>query len=484
MTGTTARPAADACCPDAGDGPLRVAIVGSGSAAVACALRAAERGAQVTLVEAGTLGGTCVNTGCVPSKILIRQAQARHVAGHHPFDGLERRALAVDAHALAAQRAARVAELRQAKYERLLADDSRIALVRGRARLEDARTLRVALTEGGETVVRADRILIATGARPAVPPVPGLEGTPFWTSTEALAAGRVPETLVVLGGSAVGLELAQAWLRLGSRVTVVETAPRVLPPADEALSAALRAALEAEGMRILTDAAAEQVEHGRGGFRVRVAGAILEAEALLVATGRRPNTEGLGLERIGVRTAPDGAIEVDARMRTSVPGVYAAGDCARLPQLVYVAAAAGTVAAEDMTGNEAALDLAVLPWVVFTDPQAAAVGLTEAEARGRGIAVATRELPLAQVPAALARFDTRGTIKLVSEAGTGRLLGAHIVAAEAGEVVQAAALALRSGMRVQDLAATLFPYLTMSEGLRLCAQAFERDVARLSCCAG
>ena len=468
----------------AGGGALHIAIVGSGAAAVACALRAAERGARLTLIEAGTLGGTCVNTGCVPSKILLRQAQARHVAGHHPFDGLERRTLAVDAHALAGQRSALVEALRQAKYECLLDSHPHITLLRGRAHLEDARTLRIALTEGGETVVRADRILIATGARPAVPPIPGLEGTPFWTATEALAAGRVPETLLVLGGSAVGLELAQAFLHLGSRVTVVETAPRILPRADEALSAALRAALEAEGMRILTDAAAEHVGHDRSGFRVRVKGETLAAEALLVATGRRPNTEGLGLERIGVRTAPDGAIEVDARMRTSVPGVYAAGDCATLPQLVYVAAAAGTVAAEDMTGNEAALDLAVLPWVVFTDPQAAAVGLTEAEARGRGIAVETRELPLAQVPAALARFDTRGTIKLVAEAGTGRLLGAHAVAAEAGEVVQAAALALRAGMRVQDLAGTLFPYLTMAEGLRLCAQAFARDVARLSCCAG
>ncbi len=468
-----------------GDGAgLHVAVVGGGSAAFACALRAAERGARVTIVEAGTIGGTCVNVGCVPSKILLRQAHVRHLAGHHPFEGLERRAPAADAAALAAQRAARVAELRHAKYEALVEANPAITLVRGRARFEDAHTLRVALAGGGERTLRADRVLVATGARPAVPPVPGLAGTPYWTSTEALAATRVPPSLLVLGGSAVGLELAQGFARLGSRVTVLELADRILPQADAEVSAALHAALEAEGIAIRTGTAAERVSHREGRFRVETAGGVLEAEALLVATGRRPNTEDLGLERAGVETDARGAIVVDERLRTSAPDVYAAGDCAALPQLVYVAAAAGTRAAENMTGGEARLELDVLPWVVFTDPQAAGVGLTEAEARARGLEVETRVLALDQVPRALASFDTRGMVKLVAERATGRLLGAHVVAAEGGEVIQSAALALRAGLTVHALGEQLFPYLTMVEGLRLCAQTFERDVAQLSCCAG
>ena len=467
-----------------GDGAgLHVAVVGGGSAAFACALRAAERGARVTIIETGTVGGTCVNVGCVPSKILLRQAHVRHLAGHHPFEGLERRAPVVDAAALAAHRAARVAELRHAKYEALVESNPAITLVRGRARFEDAHTLRVTLA-GGERTIRADRILIATGARPAVPPVPGLDDTPYWTSTEALAAGHVPASLLVLGGSAVGLELAQGFARLGARVTVLELADRILPQADADVSEALRAALEAEGIALRTGTAAGRVGHRDGRFRIETTDGAFEAEALLVATGRRPNTDGLGLERAGVETDARGAILVDERLRTSAPDVYAAGDCAALPQLVYVAAAAGTRAAENMTGNEARLDLDVLPWVVFTDPQAAGVGLTETEARGRGLEVETRVLALDQVPAALARFDTRGMVKLVAERGTGRLLGAHVVAAEGGEVIQSAALALRAGFTVHDLGEQLFPYLTMAEGLRLCAQTFERDVARLSCCAG
>ncbi len=463
---------------------LRVAIVGSGGAAFAAAIQAAEAGAQVTMIERGTTGGTCVNVGCVPSKIMIRGAQVAQARRRSGFDaGIAPAAPRIDRPALLAQQRSRVAELREVKYERLVAESPNIDLVRGEARFRDSHRLAVRLAGDGERTLDFDRALVAVGASPAIPDVPGLRATPYWTSTEALDAEPLPEHLLVLGGSAVALELAQAFLRVGTRVTLVARST-LLSRADPLVGATLKTILEEEGMRILTGAAPQRVGYADERFAVEVDGELLVGDRLLVAAGRRPNTDGLGLEAAGVRTDGRGAILVDERMRTSAPGIYAAGDCTTQPMHVYVAAAAGTRAAVNMTGGEAALDLSIVPAVVFTDPQVATVGLAEAEARARGVAVESRALTLEHVPRALVSFDTRGFVKLVAEAGTGRLLGAQAVAAEAGDLIQSAALAIRAGMTVEALGAELFPYLTMVEALKLCAQTFTRNVAKLSCCAG
>jgi mercuric reductase len=210
----------------------------------------------------------------------------------------------------------------------------------------------------------------------------------------------------------------------------------------------------------------------------------VEGDRLLIATGRRPNTSDMNLETIGVKLDERGAIRVDDRLQTSVPEVYAVGDCTDQPQFVFVAAAAGTRAAINMTGGDAALDLRTMPAVIFTDPQVATVGLSEAEGNLKGIETDARTLELEHVPRALANFDTRGFIKIIAEAGTGRLLGVQAVAAQAGELIQTAALAMRAKMTVHQLAGEIFPYLTMVEGLKLCAQTFTKDVKQLSCCAG
>jgi mercuric reductase len=467
-----------------GGGGLHVAILGSGSAAFAAAIRAAEEGARVTLIESGTLGGTCVNVGCVPSKILIRAAHITHLMRAHPFEGIARVAPAIERIKLVAQQQTLVAELRQAKYRSILEANPNIDLIEGKARFRDAGTLVITRPDGREKALAADRILIATGATPAVPPIPGLQETPYWTSTEALIAPHLPEHLVVLGGSVVGLELGQAFLRLGCRVTVVELQPRLLARDDEAIGVTLKAILEQEGMRILTGVETRAVRHDGKVFEVELANETLAGDALLVATGRRPNTAELALDKAGIKTEKNGAIAVDDHLRTNVEHVYAAGDCTNLPQFVYVAAAAGTRAAINMLGGEAALDLSTMPAVVFTDPQVATVGLTEAQAQAQGIDADSRTLALENVPRALANFDTRGFIKLVAEKNTGRLLGAQILAAEAGEIIQTAALALRARMTIRELADGLFPYLTMVEGIKLCAQTFTKDVKQLSCCAG
>ncbi|RMD69166.1 MAG: mercury(II) reductase, partial [Gammaproteobacteria bacterium] len=429
-----------------------------------------------------TLGGTCVNVGCVPSKITIRAAHIAHLEAHHPFEGISRCRPAIDRPALVRQQQGLVEALRKAKYEDILKAHPNIHLIRGTARFQDPHTLIVRHPDGSETAVVAERILIATGSRPAIPDIPGLRDTPYWTSTEALFAEQIPRHLIILGGSVVAVELAQAFLRLGAEVTVVARS-RLLSREDPALGEGLLRVFEGEGARVLLHTVPDAVRYD-GEFILTTPRGEVRGDRLLVATGRRPNTEGLDLDSAGVKTAGNGAILVDDHLRTSSEDIYAAGDCAALPQFVYVAAAAGTRAAINMTGGDAVLDLSAMPAVVFTDPQVATVGLSEGQARQGGMAVESRTLSLEDVPRALVNFDTRGFIKLVAEAGTGRLLGAQVLAAEGGEVIQAAALALRNRMTVDDLAGQLFPYLTMVEGLKLCAQTFRKDVKQLSCCAG
>lgn len=467
-----------------GGAALQVAIIGSGGAAMAAALKAVEHGARVTLIERGTIGGTCVNVGCVPSKIMIRAAHVAHMRRHSPFDGgLPPHAPTVLRDRLLAQQQARVDELRQQKYERILRETAAITVLHGSARFKDGRTLSVALPEAGEREVAFDRCLIATGASATVPPIPGLKDTPYWTSTEALVSPSIPPRLAVIGSSVVALELAQAFARLGSQVTVLARHTLFLRE-DPAIGQAITAAFGDEGIAVWEHSQATLVSHRGGEFVLSTDRGELRADQLLVATGRSPNTRSLNLEAASVEVDAGGAVAIDGGMRTSAPHIYAAGDCTNQPQFVYVAAAAGTRAAINMTGGDAQLSLAAMPAVVFTDPQVATVGLSEAQAQGLGLRTDTRTLSLDNVPRALANFDTRGFIKIVAQAGSGKLLGVQAVASEAGEIIQSAALAIRAGMTVADLADQLFPYLTMVEGLKLAAQTFTKDVSQLSCCAG
>ena len=465
------------------DKNLHIAVIGSGGAAMAAALKAAERGARITLIERGIIGGTCVNTGCVPSKIMSRAAHIAHLRTESPFDGgVSAQIPKVDRANLLQQQQTRVEELRDAKYEGILRDQTAITVLNGEARFVDANNLVVQLNEGGEQNVHFDRAFIGTGARPAEPSIPGLAETPYLTSTSALALITVPERLIVIGAGFVALELAQAFARLDSKVTVLARS-RLLSGEEPAVGEAIEAAFRREGIEVLKQTQASRVDYTDNEFVIETNAGTLRADQLLVATGRIPNTENLNLAGIGVETSR-GAIQVDGQLQTTVPGVYAAGDCTDQPQFVYVAAAGGSRAAVNMTGGEATLDLSAMPGVMFTDPQVATVGLTEAEALKQGYNVDTRLLDLENVPRALVNFDTHGFIKMVAERDSGRLLGVQAVAGGAGELIQTAVIALRSRMTVQDIGDELFPYLTMVEGLKLCAQTFTKDVKQLSCCAG
>jgi len=463
---------------------LHIAIVGTGSGAFAAAIRAVQEGARATMIEGGdVIGGTCVNVGCVPSKIMIRSAHIVHLQSTHAFEGIEKNTPLINRALLVKQQQARVEELRHAKYENILDSHPDISLMRGWASFEDADTLIVKQADGKEVRINPDKILLATGASPSIPKIPGLQDTPYWTSTEALTAEEIPEHLVVIGASVVALELAQAFLRLGSKVTVMARSI-FLSKEDAAIGEGLVKVFEEEGARVLLHTLPDSVSHDGKRFILPSKAGEIRCDQLLVATGRAPNTDALALDKADVKTGAGGAIIVDDHMRTSVEHIYAAGDCTDQPQYVYVAAAAGTRAAINMTGGDARLDLTAMPAVVFTEPQVGTVGLTEAEAVKQGIEAESRTLGLENVPRALANFDTQGFIKLVAEKKTGRLLGVQILSAEGGEIIQSAAIAIANNMTIHDLANQLFPYLTMVEGLKLCAQTFTKDVKQLSCCAG
>ena len=356
-------------------------------------------------------------------------------------------------------------------------------MLRGEARFKDDSNLIVRLNDGGERKIPFDRCLIATGASPAIPPIPGLKDTPYWTSTEALESSMIPQRLAVIGSSVVAVELAQAFARLGSQVTILARSTLFFRE-DPAIGAAITAAFRAEGIEVLEYTQASHIAYVDEEFVLTTGHGELRAGKLLIATGRTPNTRSINLEVAGIAINAQGAIVIDHTMRTNVSRIYAAGDCTDQPQFVYVAAAAGTRAAINMTGGKAVLDLTAMPAVVFTDPQVATVGYSEGQAHHDGIGTDSRTLMLDNVPRALVNFDTRGFIKLVTEVGSQRLIGVQVVASEAGELIQTAALAIRNQMTVQELADQLFPYLTMVEGLKLAAQTFSKDVKQLSCCAG
>ncbi len=474
-----------------GDG-LHIAIVGTGSGAFAAAIKAVEQGASVTIIEgADIIGGTCVNIGCVPSKIMIRGAHIAHIQGQHNFEGVPQRKSSdkpvIDRKAMVRQQQEWVENLRHAKYESILESNSGINLLRGKAHFKDASTLIVRKNDGSEKEIRADRILLAVGARPMIPDIMGLENTPYWTSTEALIAEEIPKHLVVLGGSVIALELAQAFRHLGSEVTIMARSS-LLSKEDSELGSGLKTALSEDGLNIRLNTVPNNITHDGKNFVLTLdqneAQSVVHCDQLLVATGRQSNADTLSLGNAGVAVAYNGTIIIDDHMRTNVEHIYAAGDCTNQPQYVYVAAAAGTRAARNMTGDDVAIDLTAMPAVVFTDPQVATVGLTEQQALAQGFDVESRKLDLENVPRALANMDTRGFIKLVAEKDSGRIVGCQVLAHEGGEIIQTATLAISNKMTIESLANQLFPYLTMVEGLKLTAQTFNKDVKQLSCCAG
>lgn len=467
-------------------------VIGTGSAGMAAAIRASELGATAAIIEAAdVVGGTCVNIGCIPSKNLIEAAHAYHVA-RTGFPGITPCDPQVAWEQVLRQKRELVESLRKERYVDVLAAYEGLTLLRGRAALVSGDRGGVVVVRVGEREVRGRKLVIATGTRPAMPSIPGLPDGGTLDSTSVMELERLPASMLIVGGGSIGLELGQAFRRFGVRVVVVEALDRVLPNEEPDVSAAVAHALTSEGMELHTGTRVTRISRTQSGIRLDVEQGSLSghlvAERVLVATGRRPNTDALGLEAAQIATDARGFIVVDEYMRTSQPRVHAAGDVTGGPQYVYVAALEGGIAAQaalsDVVGEEPiAADLATVPRVTFTDPQVAAVGMTETEARQAGLLPQVTSLPIEYLPRAVVSYRRQGVIKLIAEAGTDRLLGAHVVASNAGDIIGEAVLAVRFALTTRDIVSTLHPYLTWGEGIKLAAQTFTKDVAKLSCCA-
>lgn len=471
------------CCAPTNNEHYDLAVIGAGSAGFSASIAAAEQGAKVALIGHGTIGGTCVNVGCVPSKTMIRAAEAVHGAGAASrFPGLAGHAHVTDWQQLIAAKDDLVATLRQKKYIDLLPEYSGLDYIEGAAKLAEK-----GVSVNGNAIT-AQKIIIATGSSPAVPNIPGLANVPWLTSTTALELAAQPRSLLIIGGGYIGCELAQMFARTGTAVTLV-TRSRLIPEAEPEIGEALTRYLSDEGITIRRQLSYSRIERRDGQialtFTVNGKAETLTAEQVLVTAGRTPNTSGLGLADAGVALALNGGVVVDERMRTSKAGVYAAGDVTGRDQFVYMAAYGAKIAAKNALNNNSLIyDNATMPWIVFTDPQVAGVGLTEAAAKSKGFETKSSIAPLDQVPRALAARDTRGLIKLVADKKTDRILGAQILAPEGADSIQTMVLAIKFGMSTKELGETLFPYLTTVEGLKLAAQGFGKDITKLSCCAG
>tara|TARA_R110001606_G_scaffold233942_1_gene381563 strand:- start:59734 stop:61161 length:1428 start_codon:yes stop_codon:yes gene_type:complete len=474
----------DDCCASGNGERYDLIVVGAGSAGFSAAITAEGNGAKVALIGHGTIGGTCVNVGCVPSKAMIRAGEAIHGAkSASRFPGLAGDAQVENWAKLAASKDDLVDELRQKKYADLLPEYENVDYFdEGPARIVEGGV------QIGERMIQAPKIIIATGGRPSLPPIKGIDEVPTLDSTELLDLKILPKSLIFIGGGYIGSELALMMARMGVEVTII-CRSRLLPGAEPEISEALTASFRAEGITMYCGITYDACRQDSSGVTICIEheGQRLEltAESLAVMTGRTPNTDGLGLENVGVALDRRGAIVVGDNMQTSNPDIYAAGDVTNRDQFVYMAAYGAKLAAKNavVMGSES-YDNSAMPWVVFTDPQVAGVGLSEAGAIEAGYDVKASLVPLDQVPRALAARDTRGLVKLVADRKTDKLLGGQIMAPEGSDSIQTLVMALKFGMTAKALGETIFPYLTTVESLKLAAQTFDKDVTKLSCCAG
>ncbi len=467
-------------------------ILGSGSTAFAAALHAAELGKTVVMTEVRTLGGTCVNRGCLPSKNLIEASRLFYKSTHPRYPGLDPAAMGLDFPALIAQKDEIIHDYRDKKYRSIVSDSNRIKLLSGHAAFVDPNEVLI-----GDERLTANRFLVATGTTPDILDVPGLSSTPYLTSDlltslEDMELKELPESIICIGGGYISLELGQMFSRFGSQVTIVERGPRLLSRYEPEIGDSVAEVLRNEGIQVLTNA---RIKHVQGDatqvtVTVEIGGRQrdLKAARLLIATGRRPNTADIGLEKPGVAVDEHGFVKVNEELRTSVDYIYAAGDViggfTDSQMATPVGAQDGGIAAGNaLDGTTRKVDHRVIPRAIFTDPQVGIVGLTDEEANVEGYACECRTIPMSLVPRAGAVRETQGLIKMVTDRTTHRILGVSMHGLNAAEVIHEAAMGLKFNATIADFAGMLHVYPTMAEALKIVALSFNKDVSRMSCCA-
>lgn len=482
------------CCANADDRAERydLLILGSGSTAFAAALAAQELGKRSVMAEERPIGGACVNRGCLPSKNLIEAAKLIHDAANPRYPGLKPCRIELDFPALIAQKDEVVHGYRKKKYESLLGGE--LGIVEGHARFVDSHAIEV----NGKRLI-GEKVLIATGSRPVIPDIDGLEGVPYLTSDlltvdEEIELRELPKSLLIIGGGYIALELGQMFSRFGTEVTILERSAQLLAHGYEPeVGQSIGGVFADEGIYVVTRAAVQSVRHENGevvatatvGTRQRQ----YRAEKLLIATGRRPITDNIAIERSSVRIGDRNEVVVDKHLRTNVPHIFAAGDVigmqADSQMATPVGSQDGRIAAHNALSGEAPrpVNHRVIPRAIFTDPQIGIVGMTEAQAVNAGHNCWCNTVPMSLVPRAGAIRDTKGLIKMVADSDTDEVLGVSMVGPNAGEVIHEAAMALRFRAKVHDFIDLLHVYPTIAEALKIAAISKYKDPAKLSCCA-
>jgi len=460
-------------------------VLGGGAAAFSAIIRADRNNAKALMIDGGTIGGTCVNVGCVPSKRLLAVGDQFFRVANRAFEGIRLEdGWSNEFGAVIRSKDRLVASLRKSKYEDVLGSLKGVDYVRGFATFVGPHEVKV-----GKQRFEGGKLIIATGSSPVIPSIPGIEDVDYLTNVEALSLKERPDSMIVVGGRALGLEFAQMYQHLGTQVTVLQRSSRILPEEEPEISRSLQHYLEEDGVKIHSNVeilAAEQ-RSGLKSLTARIEGRKrkFEAESLLMATGRSPNTVGLNLPAAGVEAKEDGGVKVDTEMRSTARHIFAGGDVIGKPMLETTAAKEGYIAAENALANRGLkMDYRAVPHAVFTNPAVASVGPTDAEAkRGGQLRCACNTVRLEQVPKPVIVEDTRGLVKIVAEADSHKILGVHILASLAPDMIHEGVLAVKHGLTLEDIIDTVHVFPTHSEAIKLAALSFFEDVDKLSCCA-
>jgi len=452
---------------------IDVILIGTGQAAVPLATRLAAAGTRVLIAERNAPGGTCVNIGCTPTKTLIASARAAHVARTGARLGVHAREVTVDFAAVMARKDGVVARWRAGVERRLNGGGDNLRFVRGHARFVAPGTVEIAASASAGGLPRperyqAERIVINVGGRPVVPAIPGLRDVPFLDSSGVLALRALPRHLVVLGAGYIGCELGQLMRRLGAAVTIVAPSERLLPHEDPDVSEALGGAFRDEGITLALGQKVERASREDDDVVLTLAGGqSVRGSHLLVATGRRPNTDDLGCDSAGIALTPDGHIQVDERYQTTAPGTYAVGDCTPGPAFTHVSWDDHRVLFDILSGRPArARGARLVPYAVFTDPQVAGVGLSEGEARAQGLAVEVATMPFGNIARAIETDETAGVVKVLIDPATDHILGARIVGVDAGELIHVFSVLMQAKASARAIVDGEFVHPTFGEGLQ------------------
>ena len=458
-------------------------IIGGGAAGFSAAMKADELQARTLLVNNNTvgIGGTCVNVGCLPTKHLLHLAEVIHRGKFNNLNGVKA-SMSSDFRTIMNEKDKLITRLRKEKYEKVLSKLSHVEFIEGTASFVNKSKIQV----NGDTFC-APKFIIATGSSTRIPSIKGLSEAEYLTNIEALRLKKLPESMAILGGGPLGVEFAQLFSRLGTRVCLLQRKDRIVPREEPELSSLLQGYLEEEGIEIWTKVYILSISQDRNHkiIKTTINGEEKQfrVEKLMIASGRRPNTEGFDLEKLGIKQGNRGELKVNEEMKAG-GNIWAAGDVTGEPMLETVAAREGMIAANNaLSEKKMPMDYRVVPHAVFTDPQLASVGLTDELAVKMGRNCSCNTISMELVPKAQAILDTRGAIKIVIDNSTQEIMGIHILAPQAADLIHEGAMILKNRMTVDDVIDTLHIFPTLSEAIKLGAQSFRRDISNMSCCA-